>query len=153
MFSFQQRLLCKNTSSFFSFALVIRLVSHPYNSTECTLELKISILVLLPIKLNVRPDPAQLVTPSPWFSKSSSNVFFRTAWPVCSQVHKTSRMSHANNISVRSYVRHRNSMLAGWFWKLAKHHPGTKYIRKTKGHTLQSKNIHKNIFSVKSAEK
>ena len=44
IFSIPWRLLFKNTSSFFS---SIRQVSHAYNSTESTLDLKILILVLL----------------------------------------------------------------------------------------------------------
>ena len=59
-------------------------------------------------------------------------------------------MLDANKISASSYVRHQACRLDP---KFLQHHPGTRYIRKRKCYTLQSKTIHKNIFSLKSAEK
>jgi len=58
-----------------------------------------------------------------------------------------------NNISARSYVRHiRPKNARRLAPELLKHHPD-EYIGKQKCHTLYSKDIHKNIFSLKSEEK
>ena len=66
----------------------------------------------------------------------------------------TSRIRDANNITARSYDRHiKLFCLYRLARKLLQHHPDTRYIRKQKCHTLSSKNIPKNIFSLKSAIK
>ena len=62
-------------------------------------------------------------------------------------------MFDVGNIFARSYERDVRFNACKLAPKLLKHHPYPKRTRKQICHTLQSKNIHKNNFSLKSAEK